>query len=160
GIVGIQAGRFVAQKGKTIEKWTGFGLLLFGAFALVAWIFDLRGFWFLQIPPPLRAWGVFLALGIIPAFVSYLKTKKKVRSEVHQPEAEMSKTAEQANLQCPFCGHTQKVDIPQNGCLVFHKCGQCQKIISVPKESKHCCVICVYSDKKCPAANQQTYEAK
>ncbi|MDA2922845.1 hypothetical protein MYX07_06305, partial [Patescibacteria group bacterium AH-259-L07] len=85
GIVGIQAGRFVAQKGTTIEKWTGFGLLLFGAFALVAWIFDLRGFWFLQIPPPLGAWSVFLALGVIPLLVVWwLKTKKKDSVEVEE----------------------------------------------------------------------------
>lgn len=62
---------------------------------------------------------------------------------------------EKANLTCPHCGHTQEVDIPQNGCLTFHKCEKCQQIISVPKESKHCCVICEYSDKKCPVAVKQ-----
>jgi len=67
---------------------------------------------------------------------------------------------EKANLTCPHCGHTQQVDIPQNGCLAFHKCEKCQQIISVPKESKHCCVICEYSDKKCPVANQTSNEQK
>ncbi|HDZ54099.1 MAG TPA: hypothetical protein ENI19_00325 [Candidatus Nealsonbacteria bacterium] len=57
-----------------------------------------------------------------------------------------------ANLKCPFCGFVQEVEVPQTGCLVFHKCEKCQKIISVPKESKECCIVCVYSDKKCSAS--------
>lgn len=53
-----------------------------------------------------------------------------------------------ANLKCPHCGHMMKVEIPQNGCLVFWKCEKCQKLITTPKGE--CCVICAYSDKKCP----------
>lgn len=60
---------------------------------------------------------------------------------------------ETAKLICPYCSHTQRVGIPHNSCLAFHECGKCQKIISVPEESKHCCVICEYSDKKCPVAH-------
>lgn len=55
-----------------------------------------------------------------------------------------------ANLKCPHCGFVQKVKIHQTQCLVFHKCESCKKIISIPKKSKECCVICLYSDKKCP----------
>ncbi|MAZ67152.1 hypothetical protein CL652_00015 [bacterium] len=57
-----------------------------------------------------------------------------------------------ANLTCPKCGHKQEVEIPEDTCLPFYKCGQCHKVISVPKDSKNCCVICEYSDKKCPVA--------
>ena len=55
---------------------------------------------------------------------------------------------ETANLKCPYCGFIMEVEIPQNGCLAFYKCQKCQKIISSPKGE--CCVICAFSDKKCP----------
>ncbi len=58
-----------------------------------------------------------------------------------------------ANLKCPFCGFVQKVAIPEQGCLSFHKCENCKKIIQLPKESKNCCIICEYSDKKCSYFN-------
>ena len=59
-----------------------------------------------------------------------------------------------ATLTCPRCGHTQETDIPQTGCLAFYKCDECNEIISVPKESKNCCVICEYSDKVCPVGHK------
>lgn len=63
-----------------------------------------------------------------------------------------------ANLKCLYCGFIQEVEIPQTGCLAFHRCEKCQKIISVPKESGECCVICVYSDKKCPVFSKNKKE--
>ena len=62
---------------------------------------------------------------------------------------------EKANLKCPHCGHIQEVEIPQTGCLAFHKCEKCEQLISVPKDSKHCCVICEYSDKVCPVGHKE-----
>ena len=61
---------------------------------------------------------------------------------------------EQANLTCPHCGHIQQVEIPQTGCLAFHKCEKCEKLISVPKESDNCCVICEYADRACPIGHK------
>ncbi len=55
-----------------------------------------------------------------------------------------------ANLKCPHCGHIMKAEIPQKGCLVFHKCEKCQEMILTPENE--CCVICAYSDKKCPVS--------
>lgn len=55
-----------------------------------------------------------------------------------------------ANLKCPYCGYVQKVEIPKQKCLSFYKCQKCGKMITVPKDSDECCVICLYSDKKCP----------
>ena len=57
-----------------------------------------------------------------------------------------------AILTCPKCSHNQEVEIPDGKCLPFHKCESCNEIIAVPKDSKNCCVICEYSDKKCPVA--------
>lgn len=53
-----------------------------------------------------------------------------------------------ANLKCFHCDHIMKVEIPQKGCLVFHQCEKCQEMIITPESE--CCVICAYSDKKCP----------
>ncbi len=59
---------------------------------------------------------------------------------------------QKATLTCPKCNATQQTDIPQNGCLAFYQCDSCHEIISVPKESSACCVICEYSDMRCPVA--------
>ncbi len=57
---------------------------------------------------------------------------------------------ETANLKCPKCGFVQEVEIPQDACLAFHRCKSCKQMISTPKG--FCCVICAYSDKKCPTS--------
>lgn len=59
---------------------------------------------------------------------------------------------ETAILTCPKCGHKQESEIPDSKCLPFYKCDKCGEVISVPKDSKECCVICEYSDTKCPIA--------
>ena len=51
-----------------------------------------------------------------------------------------------ANLKCPFCKKIDKVEVPENICLTFHKCSHCKSFIKAEKE---CCVICEFSDKKC-----------
>ncbi|MBI2671172.1 hypothetical protein HYX18_04325 [Candidatus Woesearchaeota archaeon] len=56
-----------------------------------------------------------------------------------------------ANLKCPYCKEIDKVHIPKDICLPFHKCSHCNKIITAKKE---CCVICEFSDKKCPVYMQ------
>ena len=57
-----------------------------------------------------------------------------------------------AILTCPKCNHNQEMEIPEGKCLPFHKCENCKEIISVPKDSKNCCVVCEYSNKNCPVA--------
>ncbi len=57
---------------------------------------------------------------------------------------------EKANIKCPECDSIQEIDIPENNCLPFYKCNKCNKMINAPKD--FCCVICAYSDKKCPVA--------
>jgi hypothetical protein len=52
------------------------------------------------------------------------------------------------NIKCPECSHFQEIEVPEGKCLPFYKCNKCQKIMSTPKDI--CCVICAYSDKKCP----------
>jgi len=56
---------------------------------------------------------------------------------------------ETAGLTCPYCKHTEEIEIPTDKCLVLHRCGKCKKLL---KPKKLCCVICEYSDKKCPVS--------
>ncbi len=61
---------------------------------------------------------------------------------------------EQADLKCPNCGGITTVDIPQNSCLAMYVCKGCEQLIKPPESSNNCCVICEYSDKKCPHPNE------
>lgn len=54
-----------------------------------------------------------------------------------------------ATFKCPECGAEEEIEIPENVCMQFHKCKSCRKLIATSEEK--CCVICSYSDKKCPA---------
>lgn len=58
-----------------------------------------------------------------------------------------------ANLQCPFCGSINRVEVPQKTCLVMHKCQACNRLITLKEGS--CCVICAYSDKMCPVSSKE-----
>lgn len=55
-----------------------------------------------------------------------------------------------AKLTCPECGHKQSVEIPRDKCLPFYICNNCGEMIAAKGDS--CCVICDYSDAKCPVS--------
>lgn len=74
-ILGIQGARFLVEKRIAIEKITGYALLVFGAFLLVGWIFDVRGWWIYATPPNLTHWIVFLALSLTPLLILHFKKK-------------------------------------------------------------------------------------
>jgi len=52
------------------------------------------------------------------------------------------------DLKCPACGFVEKVEIPENACMHMRKCGGCGRLMKTPEG--YCCIICAYSDKKCP----------
>ena len=83
-ILGIQGARFLVEKRIAMEKVTGYALLVFGAFLLVGWIFDVRGWWINQAPPDLAQWAVFLALSAIPLAVAAWKRKAQSSDMPHQ----------------------------------------------------------------------------
>lgn len=60
------------------------------------------------------------------------------------------KKLKRATLTCPKCGYEQDVDIPTDRCLPFYKCGGCEEMIWASGDS--CCVVCDYSDAKCPVS--------
>jgi len=57
-----------------------------------------------------------------------------------------------AILTCPKCNAQQEVEIPTNACLPFFKCSSCSELISTPQDSQTCCVVCAYSEDKCPVS--------
>ncbi|RMF05436.1 hypothetical protein D6764_04700 [Candidatus Woesearchaeota archaeon] len=57
---------------------------------------------------------------------------------------------EWGTLKCPFCGHEQRMRVPQTSCQAFYKCSGCGKVVAAEKE---CCVFCEYGDVKCPGHN-------
>ncbi len=76
-ILGIETTRFIVEKRIAIEKLTGYGLVIFGAFVLTAWLFKTPGLWIAQIPPNIWAWTTFILLSILPALIKrFVKVKK------------------------------------------------------------------------------------
>ena len=55
---------------------------------------------------------------------------------------------ESASLKCPECGFVENVGIPGNACMHMRKCAGCGRLMKTPKG--FCCIICAYSDRKCP----------
>jgi len=66
----------------------------------------------------------------------------------------MSSTKQMATVKCPKCGHGTELEVPQNSCLPAYKCESCNELIMLPKDSDNCCVVCEYSDDKCPISNK------
>lgn len=76
-ILGIQTTRFIVEKRIAIEKLTGYGLVIFGAFALTAWLFKTPGLWIAQTPPNIWAWTTFALLSILPTLIKrFVKVKE------------------------------------------------------------------------------------
>ncbi len=55
-------------------------------------------------------------------------------------------------IRCPKCGHVQSIEVPKNACLHFYKCDECGELIQTPPNT--CCVICAYSEAKCPPKSE------
>ena len=53
-----------------------------------------------------------------------------------------------ASLTCPYCGHTQGMEMPTDACVFFHQCAVCDELLT-PKAGD-CCVFCSYADTLCP----------
>ncbi len=53
-------------------------------------------------------------------------------------------------ITCRTCGKISRRAPPKNGSPQFFDCDKCGKRMTTPVVS--CCIICAFSDKKCPAA--------
>lgn len=58
-----------------------------------------------------------------------------------------------AKMKCPKCGFEEDIEVPEKACLQFWKCKSCGEMVSAPKNE--CCVVCAYSDKKCPVHGEK-----
>lgn len=54
----------------------------------------------------------------------------------------------QSVLTCPACGAAERLDMPLDACLFFHRCNFCGALVR-PKEGD-CCVFCSYGSVPCP----------
>ncbi|MBC8500774.1 MAG: hypothetical protein ISS25_00105 [Nanoarchaeota archaeon] len=53
-----------------------------------------------------------------------------------------------AEIKCPNCGFIKEVEVPKNQCIISYNCKNCDYLMKATNE-KECCVICMFSDKKC-----------
>jgi len=74
-MLGIQATKVITENRFTIEKFTGWALLLIGTFLIPTGLFNLRGWWLLQAPD-LKALALMVSLLIAPLVYSLLKRKE------------------------------------------------------------------------------------
>ncbi len=71
-MLGIQATKVITENRFTIEKFTGWALILIGAFLIPTGLFDLRGWWIVQAPD-IKALAVMLGLLILPVIYAFVK---------------------------------------------------------------------------------------
>jgi hypothetical protein len=51
-------------------------------------------------------------------------------------------------ITCPFCGTKTEYTMPEDSCVFFVKCPDCEKLIKL--KDGDCCVFCSYGSAKCP----------
>lgn len=73
-MLGIQATKVITENRFTIEKLTGWALLLIGAFLIPTGLFNLRGWWVLQTLD-VKALALMLGLLILPVIYTLFKRK-------------------------------------------------------------------------------------
>jgi hypothetical protein len=60
-------------------------------------------------------------------------------------------------LTCPFCGFREKLAIPDNYCLILHRCANCNmRIRPAPGD---CCIFCTHGDALCLAEQKERTHA-
>ena len=52
-------------------------------------------------------------------------------------------------LRCPACGHSERLTMPTDACVIVHKCGGCG--VELRPTSGDCCVFCSYGSTPCPS---------
>lgn len=74
-MLGIQTTKILTENRFTIEKLTGWALILIGAFLIPTGLFNLRGWWIVQAPE-IKTSAVMLGLLILPIIYSLIKGKE------------------------------------------------------------------------------------
>jgi len=52
------------------------------------------------------------------------------------------------DVKCPNCDKINRLDVPQEGIINSFECKECKNNVKTP--ITQCCIICAFSDKKCP----------
>ena len=52
-------------------------------------------------------------------------------------------------ITCPFCGFSKKEIMPEDSCVFFYECTNCNKSIRPLKGD--CCIFCSYGSERCPS---------
>jgi len=53
-----------------------------------------------------------------------------------------------STITCPECGHHVTETMPEDACVYYWECPECQKLTK-PKDGD-CCVFCSYGNTPCP----------
>jgi hypothetical protein len=51
-------------------------------------------------------------------------------------------------LRCPHCGHAERLRMPTDSCLYFHRCAGCSEVLRA--KPGDCCVFCSFGSVRCP----------
>ena len=60
-----------------------------------------------------------------------------------------------AKFKCPKCDKTSRIKVPENECIFYYECKKCDEKITTPPTRD--CIVCAYTDKKCPAALKREF---
>ncbi|MFT5170326.1 MAG: hypothetical protein ACI9BD_000093 [Candidatus Marinamargulisbacteria bacterium] len=82
--------------------------------------------------------SVLIGLGFV-----LILLKKKKKAILHKKEGDLN-----ATLTCPECGFSKEEAMPEDACLFFYECTNCNTRLKPLKGD--CCVFCSYSEKVCP----------
>ncbi len=52
-------------------------------------------------------------------------------------------------ITCPVCGFEKEEIMPEDACVYFYQCTQCESVIR--PLNGDCCVFCSFGSKKCPS---------
>jgi len=65
------------------------------------------------------------------------------------------KIPKSAMIKCPSCGKRSRIKISENESVYFYECKKCKNKLNTP--ASQCCIICAYTDKKCPPALRREF---
>ena len=60
------------------------------------------------------------------------------------------KLPKSVKIKCPNCLQGFRLDVPEKDTFQTIDCPKCQQKITTPMTQ--CCIVCAYSDKKCPSS--------
>ncbi len=68
------------------------------------------------------------------------------------------KIPKRVDVKCPKCDSINRLQVPDQGTINSFQCNNCSQLIRPP--ITQCCIICAFSDKKCPLNSKIEAHAK